>query len=261
MPTLLSPVTRALSVSLSVAAFSAADTAGAAEGCAEYAATAVTQSKDYSELGCKNGMGEWWNADPAYHSKWCELSTVTDVVKDAGSSSRAEALLECKKAKTVRDDFADAPEADPYVTEGGPVKVVDTGVIGLECRLKFGDFEFTADQVEGGIHGPAAGSNGMSAICQYHHPKGSMRISSDWAMPFPEDRPPAISVQVGCWKEWDGTQERVFDNGFQTTSKEFYAMASSSGSGILAVIARGPAQHFAREMLIKAHLHAPKSCP
>ena len=231
----------------------------AAKDCGGYGALAEQQSREYFSLGCTNGLAEWWRADSTYHSSWCESLPADSALPGLGTQSRSEALLACKDSLTIKDDYA-ADKADPYASEGGPVKVVATGEPGLECRLKFGDFEFTADQVEGGIHGPMPGTNLMSAVCEYHHPLGSMRVSSSWAMPFPEDTPPAQPITTGCWREGLGQQETIFSNGFETKSEDYFAQASSSGSGELARIARGPARHFAREMLIIAHLHGPRSC-
>lgn len=231
----------------------------AAENCGGYSSLAEQQSREHFALGCTNGLDEWWSADPSYHSRWCESLPAKSPLPDLGTKSRAEALLACKEGLARKDDFA-ADEADPYATEGGPAKVVATGEPGLECRLKFGDFEFTADQVEGGIHGPKPGTNLMQAICEYHHPLGSMRVQSSWAMPFPEDNPPEQSITTGCWREGQGQQEATSSSGFTTVSEDYFAVASSSGSGELARIASRQARHFAREMLIIAHLHGPRSC-
>ena len=98
--------------------------AGAAENCSGYAALAVTQSKEHFALGSKNGLKEWWNATEFYHSSWCESLPSGSTLPGAGKNARAVALNECKVALRVRDDFTGRDEADPYLTEGGPVKAV-----------------------------------------------------------------------------------------------------------------------------------------
>jgi hypothetical protein len=153
--------------------------------CGPYADKAVEQSIEYLHLGCKTGKSQWWSEDRQYHYGWCMLEPATSDAAAKGEEDREKALAECAVQIEAEAEEPQDPDAK------GPKKKVAEG---LECRMRFGDVEFTDDQVEGGIAPNAGGGDGWSAVCNYYHPNGTMRISSSWAV-WLSDNVPGPRIQ------------------------------------------------------------------
>ncbi len=220
--------------------------------CGPYADKAVEQSIEYLHLGCKTGKSQWWSEDRQYHYGWCMLEPANSDAAAKGEEDREKALAEC--AAQIEAE-AEEPQ-DPDAT--GPKKKVAEG---LECRMRFGDVEFRDDQVEGGIAPNAGGGDGWSAVCNYYHPNGTMRVSSSWAVWLP-DNIPGPRIVVGCVKHKPKhEQEGTTSTGYFVNSEDKFAAAGSSGdTAFMIKLAQGPASFAARDMLTLAHLKGAKAC-
>jgi hypothetical protein len=220
--------------------------------CGPYADKAVEQSIEYLHLGCKTGKSQWWSKDRQYHYGWCMLEPATSDAAAKGEEDREKALAECAVQIEAEAEEPQDPDAE------GPKKKVAEG---LECRMRFGDVEFTDDQVEGGIAPNAGGGDGWSAVCNYYHPNGTMRISSSWAVWLP-DNVPGPRIVVGCVKhKTKEEKEGTTSTGYFVNSEDKFAAAGSSGDTAFMIrLAQGSGQFAARDMLTLAHLKGAKAC-
>jgi hypothetical protein len=221
--------------------------------CGPYADKAVEQSIEYFTLGCKTGNSQWWSKDRQYHYGWCMLEPANSDAAAKGEEDREKAIAECaSQIAAEQEEETQDPDAN------GPKKEVAEG---LECRMRFGDVEFTDDQVEGGIAPHAGGGDGWSAVCNYHHPKGTMSIGSKWAIWLP-DNAPGPRLVTGCAKNKPQEQrEGETSFGYFVISEDKFAEANAAAdTAFMIKLAQGPGRFAARDMLILAHLKGAKAC-
>jgi hypothetical protein len=221
--------------------------------CGPYADKAVEQSIEYFTLGCKTGNFQWWSKDRQYHYGWCMLEPANSDAAAKGEEDREKALAEC-----ATQIAAEAEEEQKDPNANGPKKKVADG---LECRMRIGNVEFRDDQVEGGIAPNAGGGDGWSAVCNYHHPKGTLSIGSKWAVWLP-DGTPGPRLVIGCSKHKPKEQqEGETSQGYFVISQDKFAEANAfADTDFMINLARGDGRNGAREMLILAHLKGAKAC-
>jgi hypothetical protein len=221
--------------------------------CGPYADKAVEQSIEYFTLRCKNGNSQWWSKDRQYHYGWCMLEPANSDAAAKGEEDREKALAEC-----ATQIAADEEEEKKDPNANGPRKKVAEG---LACRMRIGDVEFRDDQVEGGIAPYGGGGDGMSAVCNYHHPEGTMSIGSKWAVWLPANVPGPRLV-IGCAKNKPKEQqEGETSRGYFVISLDKFAEANAfADTNFMIKLARGDGRNAAGEMLKFAHTQGAKAC-